>query len=228
MILSLSHRFIFVHVPKTAGWSMMDTLRPYARPEPKTLWRSLTRRLSVVESPERAHFRVHETARWMIAKLSRPVWDSFISFAVVRDPFQHAVSHYEYLKQHRSASVARRFQSMSFEAYLADRQRRPFLKHTIFVRMPDQAHFLLDAGGRIAVSRILRFEMLAAEWAQLVADIGLPGLPLLHVNRTKAKSDRKPYTAYYTPETEETVRRLYRRDFALFGYPDRLPAPQGS
>lgn len=224
MILSLSHRFIFVHVPKTAGWSMMDTLKPYDRPNPKTLWRSFTRRLPVTEGPETAHFRVHETARNMIAKLSRPVWDSFFTFAVVRDPFDHAVSHYEYLKQHRSASVARRFQGLSFEDYLADRQKRPFLKHTIFVRMPDQAHFVLDADGRLAVNRILRFETLAADWAGVTSEIGLPGLELLYVNKTKAKSDRKPYTAYYTPETEQTVRRLYRRDFELFGYADRLSA----
>lgn len=223
MILSLSHRFIFVHVPKTAGWSMMDTLKPYDRPDTKSVWRSLIRRLPVVESPETAHFRVHETARKMIAKLARPVWDGFFSFAVVRDPFDHAVSHYEYLKQHRSASVAKRFRGMSFEEYLEDRHRRPFLKHTIFVRMPDQAHFVLDAAGRLAVNRVLRFESLAADWERLVTDIGLPGLELLYVNRTRAKSDKKPYRDYYTAATEETVRRLYRRDFDLFGYSRDLP-----
>jgi hypothetical protein len=223
MILSLSHRFIFVHVPKTAGWSMMDTLKPYDRPDPRTFWRSISRRLPFVESPENAHFRVHETARNMIRKLSRPVWDSFYSFAVVRDPFDHAVSHYEYMKQHRSASVARRFQGMSFEEYLEDRHMRPFLKHTVFVRMPDQAHFVVDAEGKVAVNRILRFESLAADWESLTEEIGLGGTELLYVNKTRAKSEKKPYTAYYTPETEETVRRLYRRDFALFGYPDRLP-----
>ena len=224
MILSLSHRFIFVHVPKTAGWSMMDTLKPYDRHDAKTLWRSFTRRLPLVESPDAAHFRVHETARHMIAKLSRPVWDSFFSFAVVRDPFDHAVSHYEYMKQHRSRSVARRFQGLSFEDYLEDRKKRPILKHTIFVRMPDQAHFLVDAGGRVAVNRILRFESLAEDWAGLVAEIGIPGLELLYVNKTKAKSDKRPFQSYYSPETERAVRALYRRDFELFGYAPELSA----
>ena len=115
MILSTSHRFIFVHVPKTAGWSMMDTLQPSARAKRRTLLRSLSRRLPITEPPESAHFHVHETAEAMISKPSRPVWDSAFSFAVVRDPFDHAVSNYEHLKQHRSASVARRFQQMSFE-----------------------------------------------------------------------------------------------------------------
>lgn len=115
MILSTSHRFIFVHVPKTAGWSMMDTLKPYARDARRALMRSLTHRLPITYPPESARFHVRETAKAMIAKLSRLVSDSFFSFAVVREPFDHAVSHYEHLKQHRSASVARRFQQMSFE-----------------------------------------------------------------------------------------------------------------
>lgn len=223
MQLSLSHSFLLVHVPKTAGSSLHQALEPYAARPERTLWRSFKRRLPIVERPEDAHFRVHETARNIIAKISRPVWDSFFTFAVVRDPFDHAVSHYEYLKQHRSTSVARRFQAMSFDDYLQDRQKAPFLKHTVFVRMPDQAFFVLDAEGRVAVKRILHFETLADEWGDLVADIGLPGLPLPFVNRTRTKSDRKPYTAYYTSGTEETVRQLYRRDFELFGYSDSLP-----
>ena len=94
MLLSTSHNFIFLHVPKTAGSSLHRVLEPYARTSTRTLWRSFSRRLPVTESPERAHFRIHATAAEIRAELSPAVYDSFLSFAVVRNPFDHAVSHF--------------------------------------------------------------------------------------------------------------------------------------
>jgi hypothetical protein len=224
MIISTSHQFIFIHVPKTAGWSMMDTLQPYARTAKRTILRSISRRLPFHESPENAHFRVHEPASSMIAKLGRPVWDRFLTFAVVRDPFDHAVSHYEYLKQFRIPAIRHKFAKLSFSDYLDDRHRAVFWNHTLFVRMPDQAHFVVDGGGEIAVKRILRFERLAEEWPKLVTELSIAGTELLYVNKTRAKSDRRPYSSYYDDKTVEKVRRLYARDFDLFGYSRDLPA----
>lgn len=226
MILSLSHRFIFVHIPKTAGLSMTDALGRFGRGKVRTLARSLSRRLPFTESPERAHFRVHEPAAHMIAKLSRPVWDGFHSFSVVRDPYDHAVSHYEYMKQFRIRSTALRVGAMSFEEYLAYRMKPPFWNDTIFARMPDQSWYLTDRDGRLAVDRLIRFESLAEDFARLVADLQLEGATLRHVNRTRAKTARRPFQSYYDATTEEMVRRIYDRDFALLGYDRTMrPAP---
>lgn len=228
MILSTSHSFIFVHVPKTAGTAMTAALEPYGVGATRTLWRRALRWLPLREAADRAYFRKHETAAAMQAKLGPEVFRRFHRFTVVRNPFDHAVSHYEYLKEFRNPRRAAGFAAMSFAEYLDWRVSARGLLVPSFSVLPDQAHWLVDGEGQLMVDRILRFETLAADWARLVADIGLPGLELLHVNRTRAKSDRKPFAAYYTPDTEEAVRRLYRRDFALFGYADRLGAAQGA
>lgn len=222
MILSLSHKFVFVHIPKTAGLAMTDALGRFGRGKVRTLARSLSRRLPFTEGPERAHFRVHEPARHMIAKLGRPVWDQFHSFSVVRDPFDHAVSHYEYMKQFRIRSTAARVGAMSFEEYLAYRMKPPFWNDTIFARMPDQSWYLTDAEGRMAVDRLIRFERLGADFARLVADLGLEGAELRHVNKTRAKTDKRPFQSYYDATTEEMVRKIYARDFDLLGYDHRM------
>ncbi len=228
VILSNDHKFIFVHIPKTAGLSVTDAFGAYGRPRGRTIWRSISRRLPFVESPEAAHFRVHEPASHMIRKLSRPVWDGFLSFSVVRDPFDHAVSHYEYMKQFRIAKVAAKVGQMSFEEYLAYRMKPPFWNDTIFARMPDQAYYLTDAEGALAVTRLIRFERLGEELAALAAELELPDFRLRHVNRTKAP--KKPYREYYDATTEEMVRQIYARDFSLLGYAPELggrPEPVG-
>ncbi len=221
MIISEQYNFIFVHIPKTAGLSVTDAFGKYGRPRGRTIWRSISRRMPYLESPSVAHFRVHEPAWKMIAKLSRPVFDGFLSFSVVRNPFDHAVSHYEYMKQFRIRSTADKVAGMSFREYLEYRMRPPFWNDTIFARMPDQSYYLTDRDGKLAVKRLVRFENLAEELEELSRDLELPDFSLRHVNKTKA--DRKPMRDYYDDETVGLVRRIYDRDFDLIGYSRDFP-----
>lgn len=221
MILSEDYKFIFVHIPKTAGLSVTDAFGKYGRPRGRTIWRSMSRRLPFIEAPSVAHFRVHEPAEKMISKLSRPVFDSFHSFSVIRNPFEHAVSHYEYMKQFRIKSTADKVAKMTFLDYLKYRQGRPFWNDTIFAKMPAQSYYLTDKSGALAVNRLVRFENLAQELETLSVDLKLPDFKLRHVNKTKA--DKKPTAEYYTPETETLVREIYAPDFDLLGYSRDTP-----
>ncbi|MCB2128500.1 MAG: sulfotransferase family 2 domain-containing protein [Rhodobacteraceae bacterium] len=221
MIISEKYNFIFVHIPKTAGLSVTDAFGKYGRPRGRTIWRSISRRMPYKESPSAAHFRVHEPASKMIAKLSRPVFDGFLSFSVVRNPFDHAVSHYEYMKQFRIKSTADKVGRMSFRDYLEYRMKPPIWNDTIFARMPDQSYYLTDAAGDLAVRRLVRFENLNAELEELSRDLKLPDFALRHVNKTKA--GKKPMSSYYTDETADLVRKIYDRDFDLIGYSRDLP-----
>lgn len=224
MILSQAYGFLFVHVPKTAGTSIADALGRYGRGENRTLLRSLTHRFPFQEDIKRAYFRKHDTASKMIAKLGRETFDRFLSFSVIRNPFDHAVSHYEFMKDFRIASTARKIRAMSFREYLHYRMKPPFWNDTFFARLPDQTHFLIDSTGAIAVKRLIRFECLASEMERLARDLNLPDFRLQHANPTHSKSSNRPFRSYYDPETEDLVRRLYARDFRLLGYPAELPA----
>lgn len=223
MILSTDFKFIFVHIPKTAGTSVTDAFGSYGRGRVRTIERSISRRLPFFESPERAHFRVHEPAVHMIKKLDRSVYDDFLSFSVVRNPFDHAVSHYEYMKQFRIASTAQKVGSMTFEEYLRYRVKRPFWNDTVFARLPDQTYFLTDAQGKLAVNRLIRFENLSAELESLATELHLPEFNLRHVNKTKSKSGKRTFQSYYDAKTEDLVRQIYDRDFDLLSYSRTIP-----
>lgn len=223
MILSLKYHFIFVHVPKTAGSAITTALRPYADTPKRTIWSSVKRRLPINEPPELAHFRIHDTAARIRAKLSPEVYARFHSFAVVRNPFDHAVSHFEYMKQYRNARIAARFSRMSFEAYLADRMKGADFFNRLFVRLPDQSHFLLNKDGQLAVDRLLRFETIADDFSTLATNLGLPVTEIAEHNPTRARNRSQPLARWYDPTTLDMVRTLYHRDFDLLGYPRELP-----
>jgi hypothetical protein len=226
-MISLDHGFIFVHVPKTAGTAISRALEPYCRPVGRTLWKSILRQLPVTGTPEAAYFRQHDTADFIRRKLTPPVYDRFMSFAVVRNPFDHAVSHYEFMKQYRHRRHAARIAAMSFRDYLRFRMARrgPFEK--AFVRMPAQARYVCDESGRVIVTRLLRFERLAEEWPALTRDLGLPDLPLARVRESLSRQPDAGLAPYYDAETTGMVRRLYAPDFAAFGYPPDPPASPG-
>ena len=221
MIISPARNFIFVHIPKTAGLSVTDAFGKYGRPRGRSTWRSITRRLPIVESPSTAHFRVHEPARKMISKLTRPVFDQFQTFSVVRNPYYHAISHYEYMKQFRIKSTAKKVGDFTFHEYLAYRRKAPFWNDTIFARMPAQSYYLNDKNENLAVDRLIRFENLNEELGRLARDLKLPGFQLKHVNKTKSK--RRSFHAYYNEETVRLVQRIYDPDFSAFGYSRDLP-----
>ncbi len=223
MILSTSHNFLFVHVPKTAGTAMTAALEPFAVSGTRTIWRRALRRLPLREAPDRAYFRKHETAADMQRKMGSEAFAGFLKFAAVRNPFDHAVSHYEYLKEFRNPGLAARFAEMSFAQYLDWRMTRhgPFVP--FFTVLPDQTHWLVDHSGRMLVDRVLRFETLAEDFAALTAELGLGAVAMARINPTRAKAAGRRLDSYYDAGTLERVRRLYDRDFDLLGYARDLP-----
>jgi Sulfotransferase family len=218
MILSTSHNFLFVHVPKTAGTALTEALSPFGLPSNRSIWRSILRRLPVVEPAAQAYLRKHDSAAKIRAKLGPAVYDRFHSFTVVRNPFDHAVSHFEFMKEFRIEKVAARIRAMTFEEYLDYRRKPPFWNDTFFARQPNQSWFLTAPEGALLVDRVMYFESLNADFDALVADLGLTGAELRHINRTKAKSEKRPYADYYDATTTEMVLSYYSADFDLLGY----------
>ncbi|TCL09467.1 sulfotransferase family protein [Shimia isoporae] len=218
MILSQSHKFIFVHVPKTAGTAMTSALEPFGVYPPRTLWRSFVRRLPIQESPDSVYLRKHETAAGVRRKLGSDVFDQFHRFAVVRNPYDHAVSHYEFMKQFRIPKIAEKVANMSFSEYLRYRMKPPFWNDTFFARLPNQSYFLADKDGTLLVHRLLRFETLADDFNAMASDLGMEGVTLKRENQTISRTDKRPWQSYFDEESKALAEDLYAQDFDAFGY----------
>lgn len=222
LLVSDTHRFIFIHIPKTAGTSVTACLSPYSVHAPANRLRRVLRKLGLRQSSAKAHFRGHDTARQVIASLGRDIFDSYLSFTVVRNPFTHAVSHYEFLREHPKQSFERTVGRMSFSDYLDFRLAPPLFPPTpIFARMRDQTEFLTDRRGMVVVRRILHLEQLAEEFGSLLCDLGLPLIDLGSERRRANRID--DVSSYYSSGVViDKLRRIYARDFSNFGYRNSL------
>lgn len=214
MLISHGHRFIFVHIQKTAGQSMRRALEPYCQAPPRVGLRKILSHLPVPEHAERAAFRPHATAAWARLKITPPVFERYTRFSVVRNPFDRAVSQFHFLQQRPEHHAHRHVRELGFDEYLE------FLRRRRWHRDPTQQGRLVDGRGRMLCDPILRFETLQSDFAGLCRQLQLDDAPsLTHRNA----SSHRPWREYYDSRaTRDRVIDLFARDFDAFGYDTRI------
>ena len=214
MLLSYSHRFLFIHVPKTGGSSISRALAECVhRPEDHWVNRTLGRVGIHVNlyGPERVRrYRFHSTARVLRRHLSEETFESSFKFAFVRNPWDRMVSSYHFVAgcatHHRHRQVAR---GMNFKDYL---------RYEVARGKMSQAAMLTDRSGRLLVDFVGRFERLAEDFHRVCQHLGLP-CQLGHHNRSR----HRDYREYYDRESIELVRRHFGDEIDLFGYDFQTP-----
>lgn len=181
---------VFIHVPKAAGSSVARTL--YGK--------------------ETRHFPA-----FVYRAINPRKFAKYFTFGIVRNPWDRAVSAFYYLKQGGKSSSDQAWA----EAHLADFDDFDgFVKgwlsdNNLFkgVHFQPQHHFLCDSAGQIMVQHIVKLERIERDFSQISVRLGINNA--LRRDNTSAHED---YRQYYTEESMEIVRRVYRRDIETFGY----------
>jgi hypothetical protein len=210
MLISYSHQFLFVHVPKTAGTSVVRCLRPYAHePSGYLVNRVLERcgiHVNLLPGPHRwRRFRPHHSAVTIRRHLPSRIFERMFKFAFVRNPWDWLVSYYHFHlqcpKHHRHTYVRRLGSFAEFVRWRVERQRRP------------QADFLTDRDGRLLVDFLGRYETLHDDFGAICRRLGIQCELEWH-NR----SERGDYRTYYDDATAALVAEHCRPDIEAFGY----------
>lgn len=212
MLLSVEKKFIFIHIPKTAGSSLKRALAPYALNPQRSQYRRLLSHLPVPENPGRAWLRQHDKASWIRLKLPRSVFDGYHKFAVVRNPYDYAVSYYAYVRSNDHSRANRHAQG-SFLDFLT------YLRRKDAISGITQSSWITDSKGKVIIDQILRFETIEADFETLSQRLGLDAA-LPHIN----KSDRSDYREMYGTAERDIADRLFARDLKLLGYDFDGPA----
>jgi len=221
MLISYSHKFLFVHVPKAAGVSVTQSLAPYAhRPEELPINRWLNRvwvHSNLVLGPHTWRwFRLHHSAQTIRRHLPARIYDGLFKFAFVRNPWDTAVSYYHYCVEqpshHRHKLVVRLGSFTEYIKWRAD--RKPHL----------QADLVCDRHDNLLVDFLGHYETLEDDFRRICRRIGVPA-QLSRLNTSR----HRDYRSYYNDSTIELVATRWRRDIDLFGYTfDGIKEPEVS
>ena len=205
MLISKKNNFIFVHIYKNAGTSITNALSPFALSQ----WQGIVHkalkkaRLSSPFKPQ--PFHAHIKASEIIESIGREKFNSYFSFAIVRNPWDWQVSLYKYMLKNETHHQHELVTKLGgFDEYI---------KWSCENKVRYQKDFIYDNNNELLVNYVGRFESLGADFEQICSRIGVAAsLPKLNVSNTK------PYQEFYNEKTRELVRRTFNPDIELFEY----------
>ena len=204
MLLSRKRKFIFIHIYKNAGTSITSALLPFAANTWQRGANRILRKFHVTLLDPRP-YPAHSTAADLIRYMGRAAFDSYFSFAIVRNPWDWQVSLYAYMLRTPCQPQHELVKSFGdFDTYIRWRCKDE-------VRF--QKDFVYSESGELLVDFVGRFESLERDFQYVCSRIGAsPALPWENA------SGLGPYRQYYTDETRELVRRAFEPDISLFQY----------
>jgi len=227
MIISHQHRFIFIKTVKTASTSIEVYLSRHSGPDDvltpirpavdghqarnyqgwvypiRDVFTSPFGPMSDLRHPfrKREKFYNHMPA-WLIQKRVSPeIWNSYFKFCVERNPWDKVLSHY-----HMNAS--RTGGSLTLDEYL----RRGKLPVN-YPRYTDRS------GQKIIIDRVVRYENLLTELAEVFARLNVPFQGTLGVEaKSEYRSDRTPYQQVFNEKQRRIVEQAFAREIEMHGY----------
>ena len=205
MLISDSRKFIFIHIYKNAGTSIANALAPFSLSRWRLLCTRVLWRFNVDTNIDHPPYHGHITASDLIEAIGRRKFDSYFSFAFVRNPWAWQVSLYTYMMKepdHYQHQLVRDLGS--FDNYIRWRCAQ---------KLRLQRDFVCAEDNEVLVAYVGRFERLHADFHTVCSRIGVSvSLPKLNV------SNAVPYQQFYNQETRELVRQIFEADVELFGY----------
>ncbi|HEY4069976.1 MAG TPA: sulfotransferase family 2 domain-containing protein [Sphingomicrobium sp.] len=204
MIVSFSHKFIFVAIPKTGTHAVRQALRAHlGHDDMEQVGLFVHKRLPITELAALEHG--HLSLQQLRPHLPPDQFDSFFKFAFVRNPFDRFISFCAFMTR-----VEKQFERNPHKVMGHFIQSPPW--HRILFQ--PQLTFVTDADGKLLTDYVGRVEEMQQSYDEIARRIAVASAQLEKVNA----SERRDYRSYYTPELVDGVAKLYARDLELFGY----------
>ena len=215
MLLSLKYNFLFVHIAKTGGTSVRDSLWRYKWTDPYRVPQFLCSKLSALAGHSiGAKFPRHAKAIAAMEMLPREVYERLFKFAFVRNPWDLQVSSWHHIRRERPHLLEGISDFEAFLRWKLDPERPPQYHADMSVEL--QSDYLIDLHGNLIVDFIGRYENLADDFAEACRRIGIARPELRHSRKAGDRS--RDYRSYYTDAAVEMVASHYRPDIERLGY----------
>jgi len=224
MIISHTHRYIFIKSTKTAGTSIEaalsshcggnDVVTPLGNYEfnrdKSGAW--------VHQSMNEGAYKQHDDALTIKRSLQPEVWNSYFKFSIARNPWERTLSRFFW--DHRNDPTlkpAKRFWhhlGVPFDELGAARKAfARFLREEAW-DTNDRFYVIDDV---LCVDYVIRYENLGHDLNEVCKRVGLPTVELPHLKSGMRKRDHH-YSEYYDAETRALVADRHQHDLRLFGY----------
>ena len=211
-MISHSKKFVFVHIPKTAGTSITNVLDSYCEIKPN----------HNVNSPFYYHASVIELKNFF-NKMEWD-WDDYFKFTFVRNPWDRLVSYYEFSKQRyerlkklellSNDLICKNFGEnvKSFEDFILNLE----------TYAPNSDSYYYSINGTKELNYVGKVDTIQHDFDYVCKIIGIPTTTLPRLQ----SSNRKHYTKYYNEFSKKIVSDRFSDDIEMFGHIFSKQIPQ--
>lgn len=201
MIVSHKHRFIFIKTRKTAGTSLEVSLSALCGDE--DILTPIQPHVDPHRPRNHSGFFNHMPGHAIRATLGEDCWNSYFRFCVERNPWDKTLSYYHFINQRRMKG------ELSFEDYLTAADF--CVDHPAYTEQGEPDLLLVD--------RVLHYEHLNDELAEVFAHLGVPYAGSLDVQaKSEFRTDRRSYRDVLSAEQAALIGNAFRQEIRLFGY----------
>ena len=198
---------IFIHIPKTAGVSIIHALMSSVLDyETEGLIKNLPNPLKQQFSLKglQKHKMAHE---YVPSDVSKASWNNYYKFVFVRNPWDKVVSEYCW----RMSLNPRDHPFTNFEQFLRTCKERP-KRDTYWTHAQPQIDFISN-NNNVIVDDVFKFEEFSSGISTIEDRLNI-SINVKHHNA----SQHKHYQDYYNEKTRQQVYKLYKQDIKTFDY----------
>lgn len=207
VLVSHEHKFVFLKTRKTAGTSIEMLLEPLCMPEGHVVIEKtkayhcehgiVGSRLLGKKSAKSSVWRSHMPAHLVYEELSKEQWQHYFRFSCLRNPFDKAISQFFWGRDARSEPT---FDSIE--------DARPEFRNFVLGGGIHSDKSVTHRKGKFILNGFLRFERLTVDIERLSEKLNLPinSIDLVHAKGKTSRLRDVPISAYYDPDTIQSVR----------------------
>ena len=202
-MISVKNKFLFIHIPKTAGNSIQSVLKRYSED-------NIVRLTKFQDGIDRFeirnnHFDVtkHSTLAEYEKAIKPKLFNQLYKFTVIRNPWDRMISFY--FSPHRRTEI---WDESEFRA-LVDRVKTASEYLTLDYGFPGNNHLRWQG-----IDYVLKFENIDDDFHTLCQLLNIKSVRLPKKNQ----SIRKHYSYYYNPELIELIKQKFSDEIEIGNY----------
>ena len=222
MIISHTHKYIFIKSAKTAGTSLEAALSNYCgdndiitplydyefNRDKNGQW--------IHHAMNYGDYRQHESGITIRNKVGQDIWNSYFKFSIARNPWDRVVSLFNWKARNDPALKPRKrfYHRLGFPFDELEKTKELF---TVFAKedwKTNDDFYIID--DELSVDFIVRYENLANDFSEVCNRIGIENITLPHLKSGFRK--RFHYSEYYNEESKSVIAERHKNDIRLFGY----------
>lgn len=205
MLISDSHKFIFIHIRKAAGSSVANCLKPYSIEKPSSLLSKIKSKSRFEHDYQKFYFQLHDDIMLVKKVMPADTFNNYFKFAYVRNPWKRLLSEYLFIRRNTEHGRYKKVIKMNFSDYIFYQAKR-FDAH--------QVNMLTDKKGSLQMDFVAKFENLHEDWETICTKTGIKHINLPHLN----SNPDIDYNDYFNAKNIALIEKLWKRDIDMFEY----------